>query len=158
MVLALAFLILPVAVTDAFSLGLPVESAVHHHRLSRASEINRPMITTATKSKIFFPMNVKREPLALATNEGDKGKSFSLLSPKAFPKRDTMGLMGWLLAISTFIFINVKTEPYPQSLLLALSRPQWSLVHAISSMVFGGMILLSTLLSIWLYRFKMSPW
>ena len=145
MVLALAFLILPVAVTDAFSLELPVESAVHHHRLSRAREINGPIITTAAESKIFSPFNIKREPLALATNESDDGKSFSFLSSNGF-KGDALGLALWLLAISTFIVINVKVGPYPQSLLLALSRPQWSLVHAISSMMFGGTILLTTLI------------
>ena len=143
----LALLLLPLAVADAFGL----ERAVHRHcwaaGLSRTTKINRP-ITTAAKSKISFTLTPgiistsKENPvhhipsLALATNGDDE----------AFPTRDKLAFVVWLLAISSVIIINMTVGPYPQSLLLALSRPQWSLVHAVSSMMFGGTILLSTLI------------
>ena len=86
-------------------------------------------------------MTSKENPVfpALATNEHCEKSN-------GFPKKDALGLVVWLLAISAFIAINVKVNPFPQSLLLTLSRPQWALVHAISSMMFGGTILLSTLI------------
>ena len=83
--------------------------------------------------------------LAVTANESGEDTNLSSLSSKSF-KRETLGLVIWLLAICTFIAVNVKVEPFPKNLLLALSRQQWSLVHAISSMMFGGTILLSTLI------------
>ena len=152
MVLIRALFLLQLAAADAFSLG-SVERAVHHHHcLSRTTKINRPIVTIVAKSKSHLLAGNKQKEnhhmpsLALATNGDGEKKRFSFLSPKVFPNRDALGLVVWLLFISTFIVINVKGEPYPQNLLLALSRQQWSLVHAISSMMFGGTILLSTLI------------
>mmetsp|Transcript_24557 Transcript_24557/g.53195 ORF Transcript_24557/g.53195 Transcript_24557/m.53195 type:complete len:296 (-) Transcript_24557:441-1328(-) len=54
-------------------------------------------------------------------------------------------LAAWLLSISTFIVINLKMRPFPQPLLNALSRSQWSLLHALCSMLFGGTIIVTTL-------------
>ena len=154
MVLILALFLLQLAVADAFSLG-SVERAVYHHLcLSQKNKINRPIVTIVAKSKSHPVAGISTSKenrhhmpsLALATNGDEEKKRFPFLSPKAFPNRDVLGLVVWLLAISTFIAINVTIKPFPQSLLLTLSRQQWSLVHAISSMMFGGTILLSTLI------------
>jgi uncharacterized membrane protein len=50
----------------------------------------------------------------------------------------------WLFSISTFIIANTS-RPWPTSLLESFSCSQWSFVHAISSMIFGGTIILSAL-------------
>ena len=50
----------------------------------------------------------------------------------------------WLFSISTFIIANTS-RPWPTSLFESLRCSQWSFVHAISSMIFGGTIILSAL-------------
>ena len=62
------------------------------------------------------------------------------------PTRDGKGvsLSLWLISISTFIIANTS-RPWPTSLFESLSCSQWSFVHSISSMLFGGTIILSAL-------------
>eukprot|EP01082_Thalassiosira_pseudonana_P008964 g7739.t1 g7739 contig26:166239-166847(+) len=58
----------------------------------------------------------------------------------------TIYLHLWVIILSAFVISNKVKGPYPQALIYALNRPQWSLVHALSSMLFGGTIVLSTLM------------
>lgn len=49
--------------------------------------------------------------------------------------------------MSAFIIVNAKgAQPRPEFLLYALTRSQWAFVHAVSSMLFSGTIVLSALL------------
>mmetsp|Transcript_9229 Transcript_9229/g.19925 ORF Transcript_9229/g.19925 Transcript_9229/m.19925 type:complete len:302 (-) Transcript_9229:123-1028(-) len=52
----------------------------------------------------------------------------------------------WIALMSAFIMTNAKFQPYPESLLYALSSRQWAFVHAVCSMIFSGTIILSALM------------
>lgn len=65
-------------------------------------------------------------------------------SPPTTLEGKDISLSLWLISISTFIIANTS-RPWPTSLFESLSYSQWLFVHAISSMLFGGTIILSAL-------------
>ncbi|KAL7450382.1 hypothetical protein ACHAWC_002307 [Mediolabrus comicus] len=103
-------------------LSFKTTSTSSFHVLSASSSSSQPKEETDITRTAFNSSN--NSPPTL---EG-KGVSLSL----------------WLFSISTFIIANTS-RPWPTSLYESLSCSQWSFVHAISSMLFGGTIILSSL-------------
>jgi len=59
-----------------------------------------------------------------------------------------LSIIAWAVTISYFLITNFVSGPWPESL-LSSNRDEWRLVHAISSMLFGGTIVISTIIE-WL--------
>ena len=78
--------------------------------------------------------------LALSSSSAD-----SSTRSKAIQRKINLHI--WIISLSTFIIANAKyAQPRPEFLLHALNRKQWSLVHAICSMLFSGTIILSAMI------------
>ncbi|KAL9185357.1 hypothetical protein ACHAXT_003134 [Thalassiosira profunda] len=75
-----------------------------------------------------------------------RGAEDDVSSSSSGDKRHKIFLHTWVLLTAAFVVINAKVRPFPAFLLHSLSRQQWALVHAISSMLFSGTIILSALL------------
>ena len=64
-------------------------------------------------------------------------------------------ITSWAVVISFFLVVNYDSGPWPTCLLTS-NRDVWRLVHAISSMLFGGTIVVSTILE-WMVVSSKNP-
>ncbi|CAM9456806.1 unnamed protein product, partial [Heterosigma akashiwo] len=67
-----------------------------------------------------------------------------------------LGLGSWIFALSFFLATNFVRGPWPAWILLAPSRNVLILAHALSSMLFGGTVIISTIIE-WLVSRSKSP-
>ena len=114
--------------TDALSLAFKTSTSNHYHSLSAA--ISYDVALSATSSN---------QP------EGITSVTSNNSNPPPPSGEKSIRLSVWLVSISAFIIANSR-GPWPAFLVTALNFSQWSFLHAISSMLFGGTIILSALI------------
>eukprot|EP00977_Amphora_coffeiformis_P011528 scaffold2768_cov161-Amphora_coffeaeformis.AAC.4 len=108
------------------------------------------------KSVSFSPVSPKPQAKARQTL-AIRGGGSKMVAPMAAVVVSKSGLLAsWAIALGGFLIRNYKaTKPWP-SILLTGSRRGWNFVHAVSSTIFSGTILVTTLLE-WLVVRSASP-
>jgi len=84
--------------------------------------------------------------------------SLHINGEKREPRKWPLALIGlgtWTAAITGFLVTNYVSGPWPAGL-VKVHRQTWAFIHAISSMLFGGTIIVSTLIE-WLVARSQSP-
>lgn len=122
-------------VVSAFSPAPPSTTRGHRRRVGAALVPPAPSFRGGGGSS--RPVALRASPRRLDDSGGNDGGG---------DKRRKMFLHVWAVGVSAFVVINAKLRPFPESLLRALTRQQWALVHAVASMLFSGTIVLSALL------------
>lgn len=138
-----SFLASSVLLVSAFTLS-PMQTKTKLLPLSASARVvpSLPFKTTSTSSFHVLSSSSSNQPKEekdITRNTFNSSKN----SPQTLEGKG-VSLSLWLISISTFIIANTS-RPWPTSLFESLSCSQWSFVHSISSMLFGGTIILSAL-------------
>lgn len=159
-------LALVVASTDCFAPrpGYTLRSNVARAPLSPTSLYAQKSTTLTlerikesdTKDLPFYAKEastLQEPPLLSSDNYQQQASSIALLGDT--PKEDDnelaeyAGLASWIGGLSSFLLINNFVGPWPAALLQAIPVKAFGLTHAIAGMLFGGGIILTTLIE-WL--------
>lgn len=165
---ALVSLLASLDFTDGFAprLGYSLQSITRSPRSFRQStpqeQTNSALFLRAstlelqeTETKSDLPFYAK-DASALQTtmdaplSSNDYQRQTALSAPKANGKFVEFAALGtWIAGLSSFLLVNNFVGPWPAALLQAIPVKFFGLAHALSAMLFGGGIILTTLIE-WL--------
>lgn len=123
----------------------------------RAKTLDVPEVDTMTDLP-FYAKEAQRQPgrqkirdPSLSSDDYQRPQGSTALAPqKEENKFVEFGILGtWITGLSSFLLINNFVGPWPAALLQAIPVKYFGLTHAVAGMLFGGGIILTTLLE-WL--------
>lgn len=142
-----------VTISHAFA---PLVMISTEKNLSRRKPTNRPSPPVFTREG---RADAVRTSSALHTNPSSNDeKNGEGVSRKGWTiSRSMAGVGMWAVSITCFILLNYHSETcWPSSLLMLPPRRTWTFVHATTTMLFSGTILVSTLVE-WLVVKSRNP-
>jgi len=131
----------------------------HNSLLLRATTLEVQDVETTTRELPFYaretqPLPLRETadlPLSSEDYQQPQGGTSSALAPKEEENKfvEFAALGTWIAGLSSFLLINNFVGPWPAALLQAIPVKYFGLTHAVSGMLFGGGIILTTLIE-WL--------
>lgn len=125
--------------------------------LRAKTTLDVPEVDTMTDLP-FYAKEAQRQPgrqkirdPSLSSDDYQRPQGSTALAPqKEENKFVEFGILGtWITGLSSFLLINNFVGPWPAALLQAIPVKYFGLTHAVAGMLFGGGIILTTLLE-WL--------
>jgi len=138
---------------------LAYSTQAHNSLLLRATMLEVQDVETTTRELPFYaretqPLPLQETadlPLSSEDYQQPQGVTSSALAPKEEENKfvEFAALGTWIAGLSSFLLINNFVGPWPAALLQAIPVKYFGLTHAVSGMLFGGGIILTTLIE-WL--------